>query len=87
MKKYVFLMLLFVIACTSAPEVKPVYQAPVQPAYHNNNCCTQTRTVRRPVEVIYEDTTYTTVYEPKTYTSTKRVSMPYNDCAIKSLCR
>lgn len=39
-------------------------------------------TVRKPVEIIYEDTTYTTVYEPKTYISTKRISKPYSNCRI-----
>lgn len=86
MKKSFILACFLIAACTSTPEVKPVYQAQTRPVY-NTNCCTSSRTVRKPVEIIYEDTTYTTVYEPKTYISTKRVSMPYNDCTIKSLCR
>lgn len=39
-------------------------------------------TVRKPVEIIYEDTTYTTVYEPKTYVETRKVKKPYTNCRI-----
>lgn len=33
--------------------------------------------VRKPVEVIYEDTIYTTVYKPVTYVEKRKVTRPY----------
>jgi hypothetical protein len=44
-------------------------------------------TVQEPVEVIYRQTTYQTVYEPKTYATTKYVKKPYNHCTKAELCK
>jgi len=67
MKKILCLLLpLFVIGC----------------ANETCNTCIASRTVRRPVEVIYENTTYTTVYEPKTYKSVTYEKKPYNKCEV-----
>lgn len=50
--------------------------------YVETNCrnCNSQYTVRKPVEIVYEDVTYTTIYEPRTYTKTKRVVVPYKNC-------
>ena len=45
-----------------------------------------TYTVSEPVEVVYRNTTYRTVYEPKTYSSTAYVKKPYT-CGQGDLCR
>ncbi len=45
-----------------------------------------TYTVSEPVEVIYKNTTYKTIYEPKTYSSTAYVKKPYS-CVEGSNCR
>lgn len=66
-------------ACSSSREI--VYTD------HNCNTCTTSYTVSKPVEVIYKDVTYTTVYEPKTYKSTSFTRKPYNKCVEKDLCR
>lgn len=52
-----------------------------------NNCCSSSYTVRKPVEIIYEDITYTTVYEPKTYSTKRYVRKPYNKCEKEDLCK
>lgn len=65
MKKILFLLLpLLVSAC----------------ATETCSTCTASRTVRRPVEVIYENITYTTIYEPKTYKTVTYEKKPYNKC-------
>ena len=62
---------------TPTPVAAPVVrnQAPASYAY----------TVSEPVEVIYKNTTYRTVYEPKTYSTTDYVKKPYS-CNQGSLC-
>ena len=52
----------------------------------SDNCSTKKYTVRQPVEVIYQNTTYETVYEPKTYKRTTYERVPYN-CAKSDICR
>lgn len=51
-----------------------------QTAEPKKNCdaCSKSYTVSEPVEVIYKNVTYTTVYEPKTYSNTTYVKKPYN---------
>lgn len=63
---------------TPTPVAAPVVrnQAPASYAY----------TVSEPVEVIYRNTTYRTVYEPKTYSSTAYVKKPYS-CNQGDLCK
>jgi len=52
-----------------------------------NNCVApSTHTVSEPVEVIYRQTTYQTVYEPKTYSTTRYVKKPYA-CARNEICK
>ena len=52
-----------------------------------NNCSVlTTHTVSQPVEVIYRQTTYQTVYEPKTYEKTTYERKPY-DCVKSDLCK
>lgn len=83
--------LAFVLSACASQPVQPVQpQSVVQnkPVYQND-CYRKgsSYTVRKPVEVIYEDTTYTTVYEPKVYTTTKMVRKPYNNCERNNLCK
>lgn len=70
MKKVILFVftLLLLVSCASEKR-----------EYNVCNACSK-YTVRRPVEIIYEDTTYTTVYTPKTYISKQRVSKPYIKC-------
>lgn len=71
------------------PEPKPiVYADAYTPTYTNNTCntCTTSYTVSKPVEVIYKDITYTTVYEPKTYERVSYSRKPYNSCTNSDLC-
>lgn len=57
-----------------APQVR--YQpAPVQPC---GGCQAREYTVRTPVKVVYKNTTYRTVYEPRTFESTSFETRPYN---------
>lgn len=44
----------------------------------NQGCGEQVRKVREPVEVIYKTTTYRTVYEPRTYSTTQYERKPYS---------
>lgn len=48
-------------------------------------CGSHSYTVSEPVEVVYKNVTYTTVYEPKTYSSTSFVKKPYT-CSNGNLC-
>lgn len=80
---YSLLLIFSLTACTHY-ENRNVQQT--------NNCITPTcqgnsYTVRQPIEVIYKDTTYTTVYEPKTYMTTKYIRKPYNNCTRGELCK
>lgn len=97
MKKILSLVLiLFLTACAYEQEkieindTKPVVKTENNYSYqyNRNNCntCTTSYTIRKPVEVIYENTTYTTVYEPKTYTTITHERKPYNRCENSDLC-
>ena len=63
--------------CAPAPSCPPMQAcAPVcTPA--PCNCAPQEYTVRTPVQVVYQNTTYRTVYEPKTFQSTSYETRPY----------
>lgn len=37
-------------------------------------------TVRTPIKVVYQNTTYRTVYEPRTFTTTSYETRPYTGC-------
>ena len=65
-------------APTPAPAVAPVQQG-------CNSCGPRSYTVSEPVEVLYKNVTYTTVYEPKTYSETTYVKKPYT-CPEGALC-
>lgn len=79
-----FLVLLVLSGCASK-EVMP-QQVLVERTVNVCDICTQSYTVRTPVSVIYKNTTYTTVYEPKTFTRTSYETVPYN-CVKGELCR
>ena len=84
---------LALVACASnKPAPQPVVPAtalrpahscgvraaqPAAPAQACNSC-TKSYTVSEPVEVVYKNVTYTTVYEPKTYSNTTYVKKPYS---------
>lgn len=81
---YTLLPVLFLTACAHCENCNVQQQT--------NTCVTpvcqgSSYTVRKPIEVIYKDTTYTTVYEPKTYTTTRYIRKPYNNCTRGELCK
>ena len=71
MKKYLSFAVLTLLlgACAEQTETKCVYP----------NCWNGALqyTVSEPVETIYRNTTYTTVYEPKTYATTTYTKCKY----------
>jgi len=81
-----------VIVTPKVEEQKPVvnYTKPSYNTYrsYNNECntCSTSYTISKPVEVIYKDVTYTTVYEPKTYEEVSYSRKPYNSCTNSDLC-
>lgn len=88
MKKILFLLIaiLIITGCTQKYNTcntnycnEDVYYEQHAPQYSSYEI---RHTVRKPVEVIYEDTTYRTVYTPRTYVSKRRVSRPYFKCRI-----
>ena len=76
-----------------AQNVQPARRAcgvkapqPMAPAHQGCNACgPRSYTVTEPVEVVYKNVTYTTVYEPKTYSDTTYVKKPYS-CPNGNLC-
>lgn len=97
MKKVLMLCSILLSACTCA-ETEEVIVAPkveeqrpvvnyTRPSYNNEcNTCSTSYTVSKPVEVIYKNITYTTVYEPKTYEEVSYSRKPYNSCVNFDLC-
>lgn len=83
-KLSLFLVLLALSGCASK-EVMP-QQVLVERPVNVCDTCTQSYTVRTPVQVVYKNITYTTVYEPKTFTKTSYETVPYN-CVKGELCR
>ena len=83
-KLSLFLVLLVLSGCASK-EVMP-QQVLVERTVNVCNTCTQSYTVRTPVQVVYKNTTYTTVYEPKTFTKTSYETLPYN-CVKGQICK
>lgn len=97
MKKILMLCLILLSGCTcceteevTVPETKPVVNNRVYTTNYsyNSGCstCSTSYTVSKPVEVIYKDVTYTTVYEPKTYEEVSYSRKPYNSCINSDLC-
>ena len=69
-----------------APKPQPVVAQPMVQPTVAQPCCQGTEyTVSEPVEVVYKNVTYKTVYEPKTYSTTTFVKKPYN-CAEVGKC-
>lgn len=67
------------------PAPAPVATTQVAPRAGCNTCGSHSYTVSEPVEVVYKNITYTTVYEPKTYSNTTYVKKPYT-CGQGNLC-
>ena len=71
-----------------APMPAPVAAAPAPvaaaPACGCPTCGCQAReyTVRTPVKVVYKNTTYRTVYEPRTFETTAYEPRPYNRAEV-----
>lgn len=67
-----------------APVPAPVVyqQAPVQIAQNCGGCPAREYTVRTPVKVVYKNTTYRTVYEPRTFESTSYETRPFNRAEV-----
>lgn len=84
-KLCLFLVLLMTAGCVSKQPM-PQQVLVERPVVNNCNTCTSSYTVRTPVQVVYKNTTYTTVYEPKTFTRTSYESVPYN-CVKGQICR
>lgn len=83
-KLSLFLVLLVLSGCASE---KPMpQQVLVERPVNVCNTCSRSYTVRTPVQVVYKNTTYTTVYEPKTFTKTSYETVPYN-CVKGQICR
>lgn len=57
-----------------------VVQAPV--AQNCGGCQAREYTVRTPVKVVYRNTTYRTVYEPRTFETTSYETRPYNRAEV-----
>ncbi len=69
----------------ACPVKAPVAMAPAPVQQPCNTCGPHSYTVTEPVEVVYKNVTYTTVYEPKTYSNTTFVKKPYS-CPNGNLC-
>ena len=71
-----------------APMPAPVQYQPAPIAPVATSCCPtcscQAReyTVRTPVKVVYKNTTYRTVYEPRTFETTAYETRPYNRAEV-----
>ena len=61
--------------CTTCQATAP---APVPAARPCGGCQPTEYTVRTPVKVVYKNTTYHTVYEPRTYETTSFETRPFN---------
>lgn len=85
MKKILMILCLTILMSCASEQSMP-QQVLVERPVNVCNTCTQSYTVRTPVQVVYKNTTYTTVYEPKTFTKTSYESVPYN-CVKGQICR
>lgn len=86
MKKILMILcLMMLIGCVSEQPM-PQQVLVERPIVNTCNTCTRSYTVRTPVQVVYKNTTYTTVYEPKTFTKTTYETLPYN-CVKGQICR
>ena len=62
-----------------APQVKPQPAPVVQDC---GGCPAREYTVRTPVQVVYKNTTYRTVYEPRTFETSSYETRPYNRAEV-----
>ena len=85
MKKILMILCLTILMGCASKEVMP-QQVLVERPVNVCDTCTQSYTVRTPVQVVYKNTTYTTVYEPKTFIKTSYETVPYN-CVKGQICR
>ncbi|MBP1532048.1 MAG: hypothetical protein ILA52_00915, partial [Alphaproteobacteria bacterium] len=67
----------------AAPAPAPVYQ-PAPVAQNCGGCPAREYTVRTPVQVVYKNTTYRTVYEPRTTETSAYETRPYNRAEVCS---
>ncbi len=65
------------------PAPAPVAACPCQ-AQPSCGCAAREYTVRTPVKVVYRNTTYRTVYEPRTFETTSYETRPYNRMEVCS---
>lgn len=66
-----------------APVVQPTPCCQVSvPVANCGGCPAKEYTVRTPVKVVYKNTTYRTVYEPRTFESTSFETRPYNRAEV-----
>ena len=84
-KLSLMLVLLTLVGCASEQPM-PQQVLVERPIVNTCTTCSNSYTVRTPVQVLYKNTTYTTVYEPKTFTKTSYETVPYN-CAKGQICR
>lgn len=74
------------IAEEPKPAPMPVQQVQYQPAPAATPVCgacqAKEYTVRTPVKVVYKNTTYRTVYEPRTFETTAYETRPYNRAEV-----
>lgn len=64
-------------------QPKPVPAPVVAPVQQNcGGCQAREYTVRTPVKVVYKNTTYRTVYEPRTFETTSYETRPYNKAEV-----
>lgn len=85
MKKILMILCLTILMGCASEQPIP-QQVLVERPVNVCNTCTQSYTVRTPVQVVYKNTTYTTVYEPKTFTKTSYETLPYN-CVKGQICK
>lgn len=88
MKKILSIIaILGLIGCASNEPVQSETYVQSSGVYTSGcNTCSTSYTVSKPVEVIYKDTTYTTVYEPRTYERSSYSRRPYH-CVAGELCK
>lgn len=65
-----------------APVCNVCQQAPVALQQDCGGCPAREYTVRTPVQVVYKNTTYRTVYEPRTFESSSYETRPYNRAEV-----
>lgn len=77
-----------IVAEQPKPAPMPAQQVQYQPAPVATACCptcacpAREYTVRTPVKVVFKNTTYRTVYEPRTFETTAYETRPYNRAEV-----